>query len=794
MAKEILFNIDARDQLKKGIDTLANAVKVTLGPKGRNVIIEKKFGAPHITKDGVTVAKEVELADAYQNTGAQLVKEVASKTGDDAGDGTTTATVLAQAIVAEGLKNVTAGASPMDIKRGIDKAVAKVVDSIKGQAEKVGDNYDKIEQVASVSANNDPVIGKLIADAMRKVSKDGVITIEEAKGTDTTIGVVEGMQFDRGYISPYMVTDTDKMEAVLDDAKILITDKKISTVQDILPLLEAVLKNGQKLVIIAEDVEGEALQTILLNKLRGTFTCVCVKAPGFGDRRKDMLQDIAVLTGGQVITSDLGLELKDATMQMLGTARQVKVTKENTIIVDGAGNSDDIKARVGQIRTAIEASTSDFDREKLQERLAKMAGGVAVVKVGAATETEMKEKKLRIEDALAATKAAVEEGIVAGGGVALINTIPAVEKLLDTDDADFKTGVKIVLKALEEPVRQIAANAGLEGSVIVDKIMASGKAGYGFNFATNTYGDMIEAGIVDPAKVTRSAIQNAASVASMVLTTESLVTDIKDPQADAANAAAVRVAGSIGKFVQLMNKKAEQLELNDTHFVTPSGLDDDTDEHYSTAADMAKLAAEAMKNEDFRAICHLEKVELCYGNPPYDRWLINSNKLLKSCEGIVGVKTGFTDKARRCLVSACDRKNKELICVTLNAPDDWNDHSKLYDYCFDFVSKQKLPLDKSSFDVAVVGGVSDSVKCKVGHASAVLLNGRAYKVKTKIYLPRFVYAPVKSGDKIGLALFYYNDVEIARTDITAVEDAMLAEPEKPDIFHYYLDKLKKLFA
>lgn len=400
--------------------------------------------------------------------------------------------------------------------------------------------------MATVSAA-DETVGKLIAEAMEKVSADGVITVEESKTAETTCEVVEGMQFDRGYISPYMVTDTDKMEAVLDDAKILITDKKISTVQDILPLLEAVLKNGQKLVIIAEDVEGEALQTILLNKLRGTFTCVCVKAPGFGDRRKDMLQDIAVLTGGQVITSDLGLELKDATMQMLGTARQVKVTKENTIIVDGAGNSDDIKARVGQIRTAIEASTSDFDREKLQERLAKMAGGVAVVKVGAATETEMK-KKLRIEDALAATKAAVEEGIVAGGGVALINTIPAVEKLLDTDDADFKTGVKIVLKALEEPVRQIAANAGLEGSVIVDKIMASGKAGYGFNFATNTYGDMIEAGIVDPAKVTRSAIQNAASVASMVLTTESLVTDIKDPQADAANAAAMAAASQGGMY------------------------------------------------------------------------------------------------------------------------------------------------------------------------------------------------------------------------------------------------------
>ena len=454
--------------------------------------------------------------------------------------------MLAQALVREGMKNVAAGANPMVVKNGIKAAVDVAVDAVKGNSRQVKGS-DDIARVATVSAA-DPEIGKLVADAMEKVTADGVITVEESKTADTVCEVVEGMQFDRGYISPYMVTDTDKMEAVIDDALILITDKKISTVQDILPLLEAVLKSGQKLVIIAEDVEGEALQTILLNKLRGTFTCVCVKAPGFGDRRKDMLQDIAVLTGGQVITSDLGIELKDATMEMRGKARQVKVTKENTIIVDGAGNSDDIKSRVHQIRQAIDASTSDFDREKLQERLAKMAGGVAVIKVGAATETEMKEKKLRIEDALAATKAAVEEGIVAGGGVALINAIPAVEKLLDTDDADYKTGVSIVLKALEEPVRQIAANAGMEGSVILDKIKNSDKTGYGYNFATNEYCDMIESGIVDPTKVTRSAIQNAASVAAMVLTTESLVTDIKDPKADAANAAAMAAASQGGMY------------------------------------------------------------------------------------------------------------------------------------------------------------------------------------------------------------------------------------------------------
>ena len=534
MAKDIIYGEDARKALQAGIDKLANTVKITLGPKGRNVVLDKKYGSPLITNDGVTIAKEIELEDSFENMGAQLVKEVSSKTNDDAGDGTTTATLLAQALVREGMKNVAAGANPMTVKNGIKSAVDVAVKSVKANSVAVKDN-DDIARVATVSAA-DEYVGKLIAEAMEKVSADGVITIEESKTADTTCEVVEGMQFDRGYISPYMVTDTDKMEAVIDDAMLLITDKKISTVQDILPLLESVLKAGKKLVIVAEDVEGEALQTILLNKLRGTFTCVCVKAPGFGDRRKDMLQDIATLTGGQVITSDLGLELKDTTMDMLGQARQVKVTKENTIIVDGAGDSD-----------AIEASTSDFDREKLHERLAKMAGGVAVVKVGAATETEMKEKKLRIEDALAATKAAVEEGIVAGGGVALINAIPEVEKLLDTEDADFKTGVKIVLKALEEPVRQIAANAGLEGSVIVDKIKNS-EDGYGLNFATNEYVDMIKAGIVDPAKVTRSALQNAASVAAMVLTTESLVTDIKDPQADAAQAAAMAAASQGGMY------------------------------------------------------------------------------------------------------------------------------------------------------------------------------------------------------------------------------------------------------
>ena len=545
MAKDIIYAEQARKALQAGIDKLANTVKITLGPKGRNVVLDKKYGSPLITNDGVTIAKEIELEDAFENMGAQLVKEVSSKTNDDAGDGTTTATLLAQALVREGMKNVAAGANPMVVKKGIEGAVEAAVSAVKEASQAVKDNAD-IERVATVSAG-DKYIGSLIAEAMEKVSSDGVITIEESKTAETVCEVVEGMQFDRGYISPYMVTDTDKMEAVIDDAMLLITDKKISVIADILPLLESVLKAGKKLVIVAEDVEGEALQTILLNKLRGTFTCVCVKAPGFGDRRKDMLQDIAILTGGQVITSDIGLELKDTTMAMLGEARQVKVTKENTIIVDGAGDSEQIKSRVTQIKSAIETTTSEFDREKLQERLAKMAGGVAVVKVGAATETEMKEKKLRIEDALAATKAAVEEGIVAGGGVALINAIPAVKALLDTEDADYKTGVSIVLKALEEPIRQIATNAGLEGSVIADKVMGSEK-GFGFNFATNEYVDMISAGIVDPAKVTRSALQNAASVAAMVLTTESLVTDIKDPKAEAAEAAAMAAAAQGGMY------------------------------------------------------------------------------------------------------------------------------------------------------------------------------------------------------------------------------------------------------
>ena len=543
MAKDIIYGEEARKALQAGIDKLANTVKITLGPKGRNVVLDKKYGSPLITNDGVTIAKEIELENAFENMGAQLVKEVSSKTNDDAGDGTTTATLLAQALVREGMKNVAAGANPMVVKKGIEGAVEAAVKAVKENSQAVKDNAD-IERVATVSAG-DKYIGSLIAEAMEKVSSDGVITIEESKTAETVCEVVEGMQFDRGYISPYMVTDTDKMEAVIDEAMILITDKKISVIADILPLLESVLKAGKKLVIVAEDVEGEALQTILLNKLRGTFTCVCVKAPGFGDRRKDMLQDIAILTGGQVITSDIGLELKDTTMAMLGEARQVKVTKENTIIVDGAGNADDIKSRIAQIRTAIETTTSEYDKEKLQERLAKMAGGVAVVKVGAATETEMKEKKLRIEDALAATKAAVEEGIVAGGGVALVNAIPAVEALLNTEDADYKTGVAIVLKALEEPVRQIAANAGLEGSVILNKIKGS-KVGYGYDFAANKYSNMIKAGIVDPAKVTRSALQNAASVAAMVLTTESLVTDIKDPKAEAAEAAAMAAAAQGG--------------------------------------------------------------------------------------------------------------------------------------------------------------------------------------------------------------------------------------------------------
>ena len=542
MAKQIIYGEEARKALQAGIDKLSDTVKITLGPKGRNVVLDKKYGAPLITNDGVTIAKEVELEDAFENMGAQLVKEVATKTNDVAGDGTTTATLLAQALVREGMKNVAAGANPMVVKKGMQMAVDTVVAAIKDEAKPVK-TADDIARIATVSAA-DEFIGKLIAEAMEKVTADGVITIEESKTSETYSDVVEGMQFDRGYISPYMVTDTDKMEAVLDDPYILITDKKISNIQEILPLLEKVVNAGQKLVIIAEDVEGEALSTILVNKLRGTFTCVCVKAPGFGDRRKEMLQDIAILTGGEVITSDLGLELKDADIPQLGRAKQVKVTKENTTIVDGAGASDEIKGRVAQIRSQIETTTSEFDREKLQERLAKLAGGVAVIRVGAATETEMKEKKLRIEDALAATKAAVEEGCVAGGGVALLNAIPAVQKLLDSEeDADLKTGIRIVLKAIEEPVRQIAKNAGLEGSVIVNDILNSNKAGYGFNFANEEYVDMFEAGILDPAKVTRSALQNAASVAAMVLTTESLVTDIPDPQADAAAAAAMASQG-----------------------------------------------------------------------------------------------------------------------------------------------------------------------------------------------------------------------------------------------------------
>ena len=544
MAKDIIFGEDARKALQSGIDKLANTVKITLGPKGRNVVLDKKYGAPLITNDGVTIAKEIELDDPFENMGAQLVKEVATKTNDAAGDGTTTATLLAQAIVREGMKNIAAGANPMVLKKGMDQAVDTAVETIIANSKKI-EGSEEIARVGAVSAA-DENIGKLIAEAMEKVTADGVITLEESKTAETYSEVVEGMQFDRGYIAPYMVTDTDKMEAVLDDAYILITDKKISNIQEILPLLEQIVKAGKKLLIIAEDVEGEALSTLIVNKLRGTFTCVAVKAPGFGDRRKEMLQDIAILTGGQVISSELGLELSETTMEQLGRARQVVVQKENTIIVDGAGNSDDIKARVGQIKSQIENTTSDFDREKLQERLAKLSGGVAVIKVGAATEVEMKEKKLRIEDALAATKAAVEEGIVAGGGTALINAMPAVKKLVDKLSGDEKTGAQIVYKALEEPVRQIAVNAGLEGSVIIDKIIRSRKVGYGFNAYTSEYVDMIPAGIVDPTKVTRSALQNAASVASMVLTTESLVADKKDPQADAAMAAAAAGAGGMG--------------------------------------------------------------------------------------------------------------------------------------------------------------------------------------------------------------------------------------------------------
>ena len=535
MAKEIKYNVEARELLKEGVDALSNAVKVTLGPKGRNVIIDKKFGAPQVTKDGVTVAKEVELEDAIPNMGAQMVKEVASKTNDDAGDGTTTATVLAQAMIREGLKNLAAGANPMVMRRGIQKATEAAVDAIRTNSQPVSGSGD-IARVGAISSG-DEHIGKLIAEAMEKVSQNGVITVEESKTAETYSEVVEGMQFDRGYVTPYMVTDNDKMEAVIDDALILITDKKISNIQEILPVLEAVLNAGKKLVIIADDIEGEALATIILNKLRGTFTCVCVKAPGFGDRRKEMLQDIATLTGGTVISSDLGYELKDATVQMLGHARQVKVTKENTTIVGGAGDKDAIAARIAQIRSQIEAATSDFDREKLQERLAKLAGGVAVIKVGAATEVEMKDKKLRIEDALNATKAAVQEGVVAGGGTAPINAIPAVRALCDTLEGDERTGAKIVLKALEAPLRQIAKNAGLEGSVIIDKIVSANKPNYGFDAQNEVFvEDMIAAGIVDPTKVTRSALENAASVAEMVLTTESLVADLPEPPAPAAPA------------------------------------------------------------------------------------------------------------------------------------------------------------------------------------------------------------------------------------------------------------------
>lgn len=532
MAKLIKYGEEARKSLQIGIDTLADTVKITLGPKGRNVVLDKKFGSPLITNDGVTIAKDIELSDEFENMGAQLVKEVATKTNDAAGDGTTTAILLAQALVREGMKNVAAGANPMDIKRGIQAAVDAAVDAIKSNSKKVS-GKDDIARVATVSAS-DAVIGDLIADAMEKVSADGVITIEESKTAETYTEVVEGMQFDRGYITPYMVTDTEKMTAVIDDAYLLITDKKISSVQDILPLLEQVVQSGKKLVIIAEDVEGEALSTLIINKLRGTFTCVAVKAPGFGDRRKEMLRDIAILTGGQVVSDELGMDLKEAKMSDLGRAHQVVVNKENTIIVDGEGDKNVIKDRISQIKSEIETTTSEFDKEKLQERLAKLSGGVAVIKVGAATEVEMKEKKLRIEDALASTKAAVEEGIVAGGGTALINTMPAVEKVIESSEGDLKTGAQIVYRTLAEPVRQIAINAGLEGSVIVDKVASSGKIGFGFDAQKEQYGDMITIGIVDPAKVTRSALQNAASVAAMVITTESLVTDEKEPPAAAA--------------------------------------------------------------------------------------------------------------------------------------------------------------------------------------------------------------------------------------------------------------------
>ena len=526
MAKDISFDVKAREALKKGVDELANAVKVTLGPKGRNVIIEKKFGAPHITKDGVTVGKEVELSDPFENTGAQLVKEVASKTSDDAGDGTTTATVLAQAIMKEGLKNVAAGANPMDIKRGIDKAVAKVVESIKAQSIKVGDNYDKIEQVARVSANNDEVIGKLIADAMRKVSKDGVITIEEAKGTDTTIGVVEGMQFDRGYLSPYFVTDTEKMLCVMEDPYVLIYDKKISNIKDMLPILEPAVQSGRPLLIIAEDVDSEALTTLVVNRLRSQLKICAVKAPGFGDRRKEMLEDIAVLTGGTVISEEKGLKLEQATLEMLGSAEKVTITKDNTTVVNGKGDSDKIKVRVEQIKAQVSATKSSYDKEKLQERLAKLAGGVAVLYVGAASEVEMKEKKDRVDDALCATRAAIEEGIVPGGGVTYIRAIDALDALKG-DNGDENTGIQIIKRAIEEPLRQIVANAGKEGAVVVQKVR-EGKGDFGYNARKDVYENMHEAGVVDPAKVTRVALENAASIAGMFLTTECVIVEKKE--------------------------------------------------------------------------------------------------------------------------------------------------------------------------------------------------------------------------------------------------------------------------
>ncbi|HOH70442.1 MAG TPA: chaperonin GroEL [Paludibacteraceae bacterium] len=526
MSKEILFNIEARDQLKKGVDELANAVKITLGPKGRNVVIEKKFGSPHITKDGVTVAKEIELEDAKQNLGAQLVKEVASKTGDQAGDGTTTATVLAQSIVSVGLKNVTAGANPMDLKRGIDKAVAQVVESIKAQSEVVGDNYDKIEQVATVSANNDAEIGKLIADAMRKVSKDGVITIEEAKGTDTTIDIVEGMQFDRGYISPYFVTNTEKMEVEQEKPYVLIYDKKISNLKELLPILEPAVQSGRPLLIIAEDVDSEALTTLVVNRLRAQLKICAVKAPGFGDRRKEMLEDIAILTGGTVISEEKGIKLENATLEMLGTAEKITVNKDDTIIVNGAGKKENIAARIAQIKSQIANTTSDYDREKLQERLAKLSGGVAVLYVGAASEVEMKEKKDRVDDALSATRAAIEEGIVPGGGVTYIRAQAALEKLKGAND-DEQTGIEIVKRAIEEPLRQIVTNAGKEGAVIVQKVR-EGKGDFGYNARTGTYENMHAAGVVDPAKVARIALENAASIAGMFLTTECVIVEKKE--------------------------------------------------------------------------------------------------------------------------------------------------------------------------------------------------------------------------------------------------------------------------